>query len=495
MRLRTTTDFGRHESRRTTSVTGRRPATRHPPHRRRRDVHCRRPTDRRPRRRRPTIDSCRRRWSTPWWRCSRSASSTNPSTSPCAPVTRRSSSSSSPAESSPSPTCRATSRSTSPTSPMPMASRACSGSPSIRRDLAYVDYIDAGGHRRRGVRGRSDVWGVRPASPTRGAHRRPALRQPQRRAARLRPRRHAVHRPRRRWSGGDPGRDARSTSSTRLGKILRIDPHAAGDEPFTVPADNPFVGVAGADPTIWAFGLRNPWRFSFDRDTGDLWIADVGQGDIEEIDRAPATERRDAGKGLNFGWSAFEGLDRFNDDQSPDGVIAADLHVRPRRRPLLGQRRSRRPRFDHPRRSTVGTSSATTAPARSGPSTRPSPVDAPRVVPSPNSAGWRRSPRVPTGSCTPSQPAAPSAASSPPDRQAGRPLLSPITGDRADVTARGDACTPRRCRIAADRPIRVRDRCPSACRACRHPRPSGTQRGARRRRGRPETPPRPTRGR
>ena len=121
-------------------------------------------------------------------------------------------------------------------------------------------------------------------------------------------------------SGGDPERNGLDRN-TRLGKILRIDPHAAGDEPFTVPADNPFVGVDGADPTIWALGLRNPWRFSFDLDTGDLWIADVGQGDIEEIDHAPATERRDAGKGLNFGWSAFEGRDRFNDDQSPDGVV------------------------------------------------------------------------------------------------------------------------------------------------------------------------------
>jgi glucose/arabinose dehydrogenase len=121
-------------------------------------------------------------------------------------------------------------------------------------------------------------------------------------------------------SGGDPERSGLDLS-TRLGKILRIDPHADGDAPFTVPADNPFVGVDGADPSIWAYGLRNPWRFSFDRDTGDLWIADVGQGDIEEIDRAPAVDRLDAGKGLNFGWSAFEGQDRFNDDQSPDGVV------------------------------------------------------------------------------------------------------------------------------------------------------------------------------
>ena len=103
------------------------------------------------------------------------------------------------------------------------------------------------------------------------------------------------------------------------GKLLRIDPTPTETDPFTVPADNPFVGVFGADPTIWAIGLRNPWRFSFDSLTGDLWIADVGQNRIEEIDMAPAVDGLDAGKGLNFGWSAFEGNDRFNGDQSPIG--------------------------------------------------------------------------------------------------------------------------------------------------------------------------------
>lgn len=120
-------------------------------------------------------------------------------------------------------------------------------------------------------------------------------------------------------SGGDPQRHALDLA-TRLGKILRIDPRATGDQPFTVPDDNPFVADPRADPAIWAYGLRNPWRFSFDPETGDLWIADVGQGDVEEIDHAPATDRAEAGKGTNFGWSAFEGLDRFNDDQSPDGA-------------------------------------------------------------------------------------------------------------------------------------------------------------------------------
>ena len=119
-------------------------------------------------------------------------------------------------------------------------------------------------------------------------------------------------------SANDPNRTALDPSS-RLGKILRIDPRATPTDPFTVPDDNPFVGIDGADPTIWTLGLRNPWRFSFDSLTGDLWIADVGQGRLEEIDMAPAVDGRDAGRGVSFGWSAFEANERFNDDQSPDG--------------------------------------------------------------------------------------------------------------------------------------------------------------------------------
>ncbi|MGA9279463.1 PQQ-dependent sugar dehydrogenase [Ilumatobacter sp.] len=118
----------------------------------------------------------------------------------------------------------------------------------------------------------------------------------------------------------DPDRTALDLSS-RLGKLLRIDPTATDDAPFTVPDDNPFVGTDGADPTIWARGLRNPWRFSFDSLTGDLWIADVGQGRLEEIDLAPATDGRDAGRGLNFGWSAFEANEALNTDQDPAGHV------------------------------------------------------------------------------------------------------------------------------------------------------------------------------
>ncbi len=121
-------------------------------------------------------------------------------------------------------------------------------------------------------------------------------------------------------SGGDPERYALDVTS-RLGKILRIDPVQAGSEPFSIPADNPFVSDSDADPAIWSIGLRNPWRFSFDPDTGDLWIADVGQVDFEEINRSTAVDRLDAAKGANFGWSAFEGFQPFNPDQPTDGAI------------------------------------------------------------------------------------------------------------------------------------------------------------------------------
>jgi glucose/arabinose dehydrogenase len=95
---------------------------------------------------------------------------------------------------------------------------------------------------------------------------------------------------------------------TLLGKILRIDPHAAAGRAYTIPPDNPYAD-GGGRPEIWAFGLRNPWRFSFDRATGDLWIADVGQDAWEEIDLA--TVASGAGRGVNFGWNLFEARHRF----------------------------------------------------------------------------------------------------------------------------------------------------------------------------------------
>jgi glucose/arabinose dehydrogenase len=116
--------------------------------------------------------------------------------------------------------------------------------------------------------------------------------------------------------GGDPQRRGLDLS-TPLGKILRIDPQPDGDSPYTVPEDNPFVDQQDARPEIYAYGLRNPWRFSFDRETGDLTIGDVGQDTEEEIDIVGRGE----GSGASFGWSAYEGDQRFNEDQSsPDAI-------------------------------------------------------------------------------------------------------------------------------------------------------------------------------
>lgn len=119
-------------------------------------------------------------------------------------------------------------------------------------------------------------------------------------------------------SANDPLR-AGQDLGTWLGKILRIDPRPDGDSPYTVPDDNPFVATAGARPEIWSYGLRNPWRFSFDAATGDLWVADVGQDEREEVNVAAAADG--AGRGANFGWSAFEASARFNDDQQAPGHV------------------------------------------------------------------------------------------------------------------------------------------------------------------------------
>jgi glucose/arabinose dehydrogenase len=113
-------------------------------------------------------------------------------------------------------------------------------------------------------------------------------------------------------SEGDPSRNGQKLS-TDLAKILRIDPHAGGGRPFQVPADNPFAGRAGARPEIWAYGLRNPWRFSFDRKTGALVIGDVGQDTQEEVDFAA----RGTSRGANYGWSVFEGTRHYNAGSAP----------------------------------------------------------------------------------------------------------------------------------------------------------------------------------
>jgi glucose/arabinose dehydrogenase len=120
-------------------------------------------------------------------------------------------------------------------------------------------------------------------------------------------------------SGHETGGNGQALD-TLLGKILRIDPARTADAPYTVPADNPFVGDPGARPEIWSYGLRNPWRFSFDRATGDLWIGDVGQNEWEEIDHVPATNGRDAGRGDNFGWNRLEGTHPYR-GRVPEGVV------------------------------------------------------------------------------------------------------------------------------------------------------------------------------
>src|SRR5215510_13627168 len=119
--------------------------------------------------------------------------------------------------------------------------------------------------------------------------------------------------------GGDPFRTGQNLQDLR-GKILRIDPRQSGADPYTVPSNNPFVGQAPWKPEIWAYGVRNPWRFSFDRGdptqpsprpgSGDFTLGDVGQNVWEEIDYRPIGVGW--GRGVNFGWSCMEGNDPYN---------------------------------------------------------------------------------------------------------------------------------------------------------------------------------------
>ncbi len=116
-------------------------------------------------------------------------------------------------------------------------------------------------------------------------------------------------------SAGDPQNNGQRTD-TLLGKLLRID--VDGGEPYAIPADTPFADGGDGLPEIWALGLRNPWRFSFDQDTGDLYVGDVGQGGLEEVDFAPAA---DPG-GRNYGWRLMEGDACFEPrDCDPTGLV------------------------------------------------------------------------------------------------------------------------------------------------------------------------------
>jgi glucose/arabinose dehydrogenase len=102
---------------------------------------------------------------------------------------------------------------------------------------------------------------------------------------------------------GDPGNNARDKSSLS-GKILRINPRPSGGRAYGIPSSNPYVGRTGSD-LVWSFGLRNPWRFSFDRSNGDLWIGDVGQYRYEEVNV------HSSGRGVNFGWDRCEGFRKY----------------------------------------------------------------------------------------------------------------------------------------------------------------------------------------
>lgn len=121
-------------------------------------------------------------------------------------------------------------------------------------------------------------------------------------------------------SAGDPERHALDTGSL-LGKVLRIDPLHVTDgdgDDYRIPAGNPYASPAR--PEIWSIGLRNPWRFTFD-DSGNMWVADVGQNKWEEASFAPATGAYAGGRGTNFGWSAWEGSRRYNNDQPSSGAL------------------------------------------------------------------------------------------------------------------------------------------------------------------------------
>jgi glucose/arabinose dehydrogenase len=125
--------------------------------------------------------------------------------------------------------------------------------------------------------------------------------------------------------GGNDQHGARGNAQdlgSLLGKLLRIDPRRSGGRPYTSPRTNPFVKRAGARDEIYSYGLRNPWRFSFDRARGSLVIGDVGQNAVEEIDFAPKGKAR----GANYGWRPLEGNRRNFNEPAPDAVAPVITH-------------------------------------------------------------------------------------------------------------------------------------------------------------------------
>jgi glucose/arabinose dehydrogenase len=124
--------------------------------------------------------------------------------------------------------------------------------------------------------------------------------------------------------GGDPENRAQDLGDL-LGKILRIDPRRPSEgRPYGIPADNPYVsGPAGARPEVWAYGLRNPWRYSFDTN-GDLYVGDVGQGEAEEVSVVPPGRQA----GANYGWRVYEGRDRYaSGTPAGPGPLVVPVHT------------------------------------------------------------------------------------------------------------------------------------------------------------------------
>lgn len=122
-------------------------------------------------------------------------------------------------------------------------------------------------------------------------------------------------------SGGDPENRAQNLN-TLLGKILRID--VDSEDPYGIPENNPFVDSTDAMPEIWSYGWRNPWRFSFDRETGDMWVGDVGQGDVEEV----SLELQDTVGGLNYGWRCYEGDQEYDTSEDCEGPFVDPILTR-----------------------------------------------------------------------------------------------------------------------------------------------------------------------